>query len=269
MVSSFKEGYMKVDGYKIHYLRYGDKGPKLVLIHSMGMDAHGFDMFSDEVKDEYQILALDILGHGDSSIPETLVSIPDHAELMRRCYRQLDFVPNIIIGHSVGGMMGMVLAAEHPEELEGLVLVDIAPRESRGPRPSRPPPPEYFKDENEARRYFRQRYTGFVDEAVANRIKNALTTDEEGRLVLKPIGDAIRPSLDVNLWPYAERIEIPTVLIKGGESTSITDERIERLRRHIPGFQAVTVEGATHMVPQDKPKEFKQQVINFIESISH
>lgn len=268
MDSSFEEGYMKVDGYEIHYLRFGEKGTKLVLIHSMGMDAHGFDMFSEAVKDEYQILALDILGHGDSSIPEILVGIPDHSELMRSCYRQLDFFPNVLIGHSVGGMMGMVLAAEHPEELEGLVLVDIAPRESRGPRPRRPPPPEYFKDEKEVRRYFRQRYTGFVEEALENRIKNALTVDKEGRLVLKPIGDAIRPSLDVNLWSYAERIEIPTLLIKGGESTSITGERIERLRRHIPGFQAVTVGGATHMVPQDKPEEFKRQVINFIEGIS-
>ena len=268
MGSGSKEGYLEVDGYKVHYLRYGDEGPKLVLIHSMGMDARGFDMFSEAVKGEYQIMALDILDHGDPSTPETSVSIPEHAELMRSCIRQLDFVPNILIGHSVGGMMGMVLAAEHPEELKGLVLVDIAPRESRGPRPIRPPPPEYFKDENEARQYFRQRYTGFVEEAIENRIKNALTEDEEGRLVLKPIGAAIRPSLDVNLWPYAERIEIPTLLIKGGESTSITDDRIERLKRHILGFRVVTVEGATHMVPQDKPEEFKQHVINFVESIS-
>jgi pimeloyl-ACP methyl ester carboxylesterase len=263
-----EEGFLESGGYRIHYLLWGSKGPKLVLIHSMGMDAHGFDMFSQEIQTDYQILALDILDHGDSDTPTSPVSIVEHAEIMRDCYKQLCFEPNILIGHSVGGMMGMVLAAEHPNELSGLVLVDIAPREKRRQAPTRTPPPDFFKSTDEAREYFKTRYPGFVPEAVENRIKHALVRDEKGRLKLKPIGDAIRPSLDVNLWPFAERITIPTQLILGDESIVVTNDGVNRLKYCITDCDVVTVRGATHMVPQDKPEEFKKHILAFLKRLT-
>ena len=103
---------------------------------------------------------------------------------MRDGYRQLGFVPNVLIGHSVGGMMGMILAAEHPDEFRGLVLVDIAPF-APYKSPKRPPPPEFFHDEVEARNYIRERYPGFPPEAIENRMRHAFVVDERGRLWLK------------------------------------------------------------------------------------
>jgi pimeloyl-ACP methyl ester carboxylesterase len=94
-------------------------------------------------------LALDILDHGDSEIPSGSISLPDHTDTIRGCYRQLRFISNVLVGHSVGVMMRMILAAEYPEDLRGLVLVDIAPFEHTGRR-SRPPQPEYFRNEGEA-----------------------------------------------------------------------------------------------------------------------
>ena len=93
------------------------------------------------LKEEYQVLSLTILDHGDSDPPKGSISLPDHAEVMRGCYTQVGFSPSVLIGHSVGGMMGMVLAAEHPDEFKGLVLVDIAPFDSTGRSP-RPQPPD-------------------------------------------------------------------------------------------------------------------------------
>jgi len=261
-----RDGYLKSGGYKLHYLLWGATGPKLVLIHSMGMDAHGFDFFSQALQREYQILALDILDHGDSDTPKDPVSLSDLAEIMRDCYRQLGFEPNVLVGHSVGGMIGMVLAAEHPEELKGLVLVDIAPFEVTG-RPSRPPPPEYFNDEDEAREYFRQRYPGFTPEAVENRMKHALVKDEKDRLKLKARGDAIRPGLAVDLWLYVERMEVPTLMVLGSESTLVTKKTLERMKKVVPDLSVVTVKGATHMVPQDKPAEFEQHIRTFLKRI--
>jgi len=122
-----KEGFLKYGGYNIHHVKWGDKGHKVLLIHSMGMDGHSMDALAESLKKEYQVLSLTILDHGDSDPPKGSISLPDHAEVMRGCYAQLGFTPSVLIGHSVGGMMGMVLAAEHPDEFEGLVLVDIAP----------------------------------------------------------------------------------------------------------------------------------------------
>ncbi|MDH5201496.1 MAG: alpha/beta hydrolase [Candidatus Bathyarchaeota archaeon] len=267
MATEPKEGFLKSGGHRIHYLLWGGSGPKLVFLHSMGMDARGFDTISGALAKEYQVLALDILDHGDSDTPEEPVGLRDHAEIMQDCYRQLGFYPNVLVGHSVGGMMGMVIAAEHPEDLKGLVLVDIAPFEMTG-RPSRPPPPEHFADEEEARRYFRERYPGFTPEAVENRVRYALTRDEKGRLKLKPTGDAIRQGLATDLWPYVERMMAPTLMILGSESTLVTEETVKRMKRTLPDLKAVTVRGATHMVPQDKPEEFEGHLRTFLEGLS-
>jgi len=266
MVFEPKEGFLESYGHRIHYLLLGGSGPKLVFLHSMGMDAHGFDTVSRALADEYQILALDILDHGDSETPEEHVGLEEHAGIMRDCYRQLGFDPNVLVGHSVGGMMGMVLAAEYPEDLRALVLVDIAPFEVTG-RPSRPPPPEFFVDEDDARKYFSERYPGFTSEAVENRVEYALKRDEQGRLKLKPFGGAIRPSLAVGLWPYVERMRAPTLMILGGLSTLVNEETIERMKRTVPSLRVVTVEGATHMVPQDKPEEFVRHLREFLEEL--
>ncbi len=267
MVAEPKEGFLKSGGHRIHYLLWGGSGPKLVFLHSMGMDARGFDTISGALAGEYQVLALDILDHGDSDTPKEPVSLTDHAEIMRDCYRQLGFYPNVLVGHSVGGMMGMVLAAEHLEDLRGLVLVDIAPFEMTG-RPTRPPPPEHFADEEEARRYFRERYPGFTPEAVENRMKHALTRDEKGILKLKPTGAAIRPGLETDLWPYVERMKTPTLMILGSESTLVTEEIVKRMKRTMPDLKVVTIRGATHMVPQDKPEEFEGRLRAFLEGLS-
>ncbi len=261
-----REGYLKSSGYKIHYLQWGGSGPKLVFIHSMGVDAHSLDMLSEALQGEYQILALDILDHGDSDTPKDVVSLEEHAEIMRDCYRQLGFEPNVLVGHSVGGMMGMILAAKHPDEFNGLALVDIAPFELTG-RPTRPPPPNFFCDENEARDYFRQRYPGFTPEAVENRVKHALVKNEKGKLVLKPTGAAIRSSLAVDLWPYVERIKTPTLMVLGGESTLVTEDTLKRMEKVVPKLNIVTVEEATHMVPQDKPEEFETQIRAFLKDL--
>ena len=126
-----KEGYLKSGDHRLHYLLWGGSGPKLVFLHSMGMDAHGFDNICEALHGGYQILTLDILDHGDSDTPKDHQSLPAHSEIMRDCYRQLGFWPNVLIGHSVGGMMGMVLLLPGPV-LQGIPAEDVYPVDHQG-----------------------------------------------------------------------------------------------------------------------------------------
>jgi pimeloyl-ACP methyl ester carboxylesterase len=185
---------------------------------------------------------------------------------MRDCYRQLGYAPNVLVGHSVGGMMGIILAADHPDEYQGLVMVDIAPREGERTH-TRPPPPDHFQNQDVARAYFRERYAGFTEEAVENRVKHGLKKDDEGRLTLKSNPTTMRPSLAHDLWAYAERITTPTLIIRGGESTTVSPSVQKRMKEIVPGIEIVTVEGATHMVPQDKPEEFEAHLRSFLERV--
>jgi pimeloyl-ACP methyl ester carboxylesterase len=257
-------GKITSHGYKIDYARWGEKGPNVVIIHSMGMDAHSMDLLTEKLSDSYRILSLTILGHGDSDIPTKAPSLLEHAEIMRDCYTTLGFKPNVLIGHSIGGMMGMILAANHGEEIRGLALIDIAPFESTD-RPSRPPPPEVFANEEAAILYLKERYPSFTKAYYDNRLLHAFVKSKDGTLRLKPTGDSIRSTLATDLWPYAEKIRVPTLLIVGGSSDLVKPEAVARLRRHIPRLEAIEVIGASHMVPQDRPEEFETIVRGFIQ----
>jgi pimeloyl-ACP methyl ester carboxylesterase len=267
MMSESKEGSLKSGGYSVHYLLWGGTGPKLVFIHSMGMDAHGFEATYRALNGEYQMLGLTILDHGDSETPEASLTLPGHAEIMRDCYRQMGFEPNVLVGHSVGGMIGMILAAEHPDEFNGLVLVDIAPREGER-KYTRAPPPDHFESEDAARAYFKERYPGFTDGSVENRVKHGLKKDDQGRLTLKSTPNVMRPSLAHDLWPYAERIVTPTLIIVGSESTTVSTSVQKRMKGLISDIEIVSVERATHMVPQDRPVEFEKHLRRFLERVA-
>ena len=99
-------------------------------------------------------------------------------------------------------------------------------------------------------------------------MRHALAKDEMGRLKLKPTGAAIRLGLATDLWPYVERMRSPTLMILGSESTLVTEETVKRMKRTLPYLKVVTVQGATHMVPQDKPEEFEGHLRAFLEGLS-
>jgi pimeloyl-ACP methyl ester carboxylesterase len=261
-----KEGFLDSMGYKVHFCSWGTSGSKILLIHSMGMDGHSMDKLANSLKDKYHVLSLTILDHGDSQPLQDSMRLPNHSEIMRECYLQLNFHPSVLIGHSVGGMMGMILTAEYPDEFNGLVLVDIAPFEPSG-RPGRPAPPEYFETELDAKKWITERYPGFTDYYVENRLKYAFKR-KDGYLWLKPRGEQIR-DLGIDLWPYVKRIKNPVMLQIGIESDLVTPETRTRMDNTLPDIEIVVVEGTGHMIPQDVPDKFEELVRRFLKKIKH
>jgi pimeloyl-ACP methyl ester carboxylesterase len=260
------DGFLEVGKYRIHYARWGEKGGKIVILHSMGMDAYSMEKMCESLKGEYQILALTILAHGDSTVPQEQVTLPEHAELLRNCYRRLGFTTCILMGHSIGGRMGMILAAEHPDEVKGLLLVDIAPPDPVS-HPWSQQAPEALKDEAEAAAYLKQRYPGFAAEYIESRLRHGFIRMPGGTLKPKPTGSQTMTSYYTDLWPYVERIRVPAKLVLGSESTLVTAEKRERMAKLIPGLEVSTVKGASHMVPQDKPAEFEKEVRGFLQRL--
>lgn len=249
---------------------WGEKGHPIVILHSMGMDAHGFDTFSEAISDEYRVLAITILGHGDSDKPSRLVGLEEHTTLIHDAIIKLGFNGSVFIGHSIGGMLGMILVAKYPKDIMGLVLVDIAPFDRatmRGPRRPRPDVPDSFADEDEVITYLHERYPKFTEEAYQNRVKFAFTKDLDGLIRFKGLGDTIRPSLETDLWPFIEKIKAPTLLLIAGDGFIVTKSAIQRMRSSIPEFSTKTINGATHMIPQDKPAEFEGAVRAFLSNI--
>ena len=162
--------------------------------------------------------------------------------------------------------MGIILAAEHPDEIRGLILVDIAPPDPM-PRPWSQQAPASLTTEAETAAYLRQRYPSFTPVYIENRLKHGFMRQPDGTLKQKPTGSPNMTSYYTDLWPYVERIHVPTKLILGSESSLVTAEKRDKMKQLIVGIEVVTIKGATHMVPQDKPKEFERQVVAFLKKI--
>ncbi len=73
-----------------------------------------------------------------------------------------------------------------------------------------------------------------------------------------------RGDQSIDMWSFVKNIHVPVLLIKGGDSPTVTRERIEKMSEIIEDFTYVEVKGATHMVPQDAPKDFEKIVRRFI-----
>ena len=85
--------------------------------------------------------------------------------------------------------------------------------------------------------------------------------------MLKSRGDRVRGGLVTDLWPYVERIETPTLLLKGEQSDLVTPETWERMEQTMSDLEVVEVENTGHMIPQDVPEEFERLVRGFLEKV--
>ncbi|QMU97796.1 alpha/beta hydrolase [Microbacterium esteraromaticum] len=114
------------DGRTLSALRFGDGDPEVTLLHGAGLNAHTWDAVVLLL--DRPVIAIDLAGHGDSSWREDLDYSPavladDVAEALRAWTSR----PQVLMGHSLGGLTASIVASWHPELVHELVLVDIVP----------------------------------------------------------------------------------------------------------------------------------------------
>jgi pimeloyl-ACP methyl ester carboxylesterase len=237
----------------------------------MRQDAHAFDSFSKSILNKNRVLALDLLGHGDSDKPVKEVTLDEHTEIVRGVVKRREFSDLVLVGHSVGGYISMIYAAKHPEEVSKVVLVDIGPRDpeadlARGRR--WPEPPKSFKSKEEAMNYFRESYPSYSEEVVENRVEYGLVSSGEllrWKSDPKSLEMVSSTFMDYDFWPHIEKITVPTLLIKGAESETVSKKTLERMKKTMKDFTLVEIKGSGHQVPMECPKEFETAVKEFLQ----
>src|SRR4029077_10720463 len=105
-----------------------DRGRLLLFVHAGGGNAGLWRRHLETLGREHAALALDLPGHGRSSGVARLLTVDAYAELVVRFASALDLRPFVLVGRSMGGAIGMTIAARRPGLLAGLVLVCTAVR---------------------------------------------------------------------------------------------------------------------------------------------
>ena len=121
-------------------LAYDDVGRRdevtLVFIHGWTANRHRWDEQLNHFADRYRVISLDLRGHGDSGVTPDLYTIDGLAREVLALLDRLGVYRFVPVGHSMGGMIALSLALEHPERVERLIIVDSLGRMmySRGRR---------------------------------------------------------------------------------------------------------------------------------------
>lgn len=267
----FTEHRITVNGLEIHVVEWHPAGdadlarPPMVLLHGVTGHARSWDHIARTFRDAYRVLAVDMRGFGDShwSRDQAYESV-DLASDVTGLFAALELDNAVVVGASWGGLVGMIHAAEHPETVSKLVLVDIGC--------------EFGQTETE----IPQRAWEFADyrelEAAERSVNpypalwtlrpglHAECREQDGRLVRKhdPVYAARWPFRNITYWDYAQRLRGPVLLIRGAESFVLSPEMAEKTAGSISDCRLVEVPDAGHAVFLDNPPVFEEAVWAFL-----
>ncbi|UCE19100.1 MAG: alpha/beta hydrolase [Gemmatimonadota bacterium] len=261
-----RDGYAEVKGAKLYYEITGDGHP-LVLIHGGLMDSRMWDDQMDIFAQRYEVIRYDIRGYKDSDPPGKKFS---HVEDLYCLLRSLNIEKAYIVGLSLGGMIAIDFALEHPEMAAALIPVASGLNGY-----------QYQDAENLEPRFtaiFKAGKTEGVDKAVdlLMELPYFVPAQENSevrqrmRLMAKENYNTWSVQQDTRMWPSPPSLErlseikIPTLIIVGDHDVSDIFGVADALEAEISEAKKVIIEGAGHHVNMEKPDEFNKTVLDFL-----
>ena len=232
----------EVDGLRIAWGEAG-AGPPIVLVHGLGASGWWWERNLPALSARHRVLVVDLAGFGASRRQPFRL-----ATAGTRLGRWLEAVgagPAAVVGHSLGGYVAADLAAERPDLVERLVLVDAAALPLEGP----------------VRGHVRNLLRG------GGRSERALVRiaivdiARAGPIV---IVRAARQLLASDLSPRLAAIQAPTLVVWGEEDALIPLSRGRRLAAAIPGARFALIPGAGHAPMWERPDLFDPLVLDFL-----
>ena len=113
----------KVDNVQLHYLTAGE-GPAVLLLHGYAETSRMWRPLIPKLAEKFTVIAPDLPGIGDSSIPSDKIDMISSAERIHSLMRSLGVGKARVVGHDIGLMVAYAFAAKFPDETEKLALMD-------------------------------------------------------------------------------------------------------------------------------------------------
>lgn len=248
--------------HRMAYLEWGDaRNPRaLVCVHGLTRCGRDFDELARAMAQDYRVVCPDVAGRGDSDwLPDpSLYTIGQYVADMVALVARLDVAEVHWVGTSMGGIIGMALAANKNTPVAKLVLNDAGAVISRaalerlaqyvGLAPD-------FASLEEAESYVRMvsapfgphsdAQWRFLTEVVVRR-----NADGGYRMNYDPLlADAFRASVpagDLDLWALYDAVRCPTLVVRGEASDLLTRETSVQMAQRGPRPRIVEIPGVGH-----------------------
>lgn len=281
-MSDWTDESVVVEGHRLHAVTAGDPdAPVVVLLHGGIIDAAHvtWGEVIDPLAREYRVVALDLLGYGESDKPNAEYSIATHVGMVEGFLETLGRESVHLVGASMGGAVALGLALRSPGLVDRLVLQD-----SYGLGRELP---------NGLLSYLLARVQVVNKVSVALlRLSRGLTKASLGSIARDP--DELSPAAVDAVWAEAKRpgagkafrgfraaevtrrgyrtdftdrldgLAAPTLLVHGRHDEVFPVAWSERAAARIPDAEIAIFEDCAHWAPRERPERFVERVESFL-----
>jgi esterase len=258
---------------KLFYREYGNGAP-FIILHGLFGISDNWATFGKAIKDRYHVYIPDMRNHGRSP-HDPVFDFPSMTNDINEFIYEHGLRNPVMMGHSMGGKVAMMVALNNPELLDRLIVVDVGPRK--------------FPLNTEHLQLLNAMLSADLSVArsrsdVENQLVEKIKSKRLRQFLLKNIywksDDTLgwRLNLEVihaNLPLMFGGIESesvftsPALFIRGGLSNYIGEEDIELIRKNFPDAIIRTIASAGHWAHADAPEEFYDIVTGFLNTASH
>jgi pimeloyl-ACP methyl ester carboxylesterase len=238
----------RLNGFRMHAVHTG-AGQPVLLLHGLSGSHRWWRYTVPALRERHRVHLPEMVGFGGSRGATRQPSIPEMAGLMVRWMDALNVERTDFVGHSMGGQVGIHMAARWPERVRRLVLVSAA----GVPHPLTPVklaelgsellwPPAWGRP-------------SFL---------RTIATDA-ARAGPRTLARAVRHLMADDVRPLLPRVHVPVLLVWGARDplTPLPDGRV--MRDLLPDARLVVLEDAAHNPMADRPERFNREVLAFLD----
>jgi 2-hydroxy-6-oxonona-2,4-dienedioate hydrolase len=247
-----------VYGQNIHYFESG-QGPAVVLLHGLGATKEVWMANFGALSAKYHVYALDQLGFGHSDKPMIEYKIATWVDFLHSFMKSQNIGKATLVGNSLGGWIALDFAAQHPEMVDKLVLVDAAGLAWQGPLTVDLNPSSLAGWRTLLESLFYDKK--IVTEAFALQVFTDHLRNNDGYTIQRTVANFSQPQFEDG---RLGSIHAPTLVLWGRNDELISVSRGEKLRDGISGSKLVEFEQCGHVPQLEKPAEFNQSLLEFL-----
>lgn len=250
--------YIEIGDIKLHYRKSGNGRP-LILMHGWGCNMDTVASIERVAAETHTVYNIDFPGFGASEEPADVWGVEQYTALIEEFARKTGIDRPVLVGHSFGGRVGILMASRTP--VDKLILVDAA-----GVKPRRSMS-YYFKVysfkamKSLCRLALPRRKADAVIEKWRSRKSSAdyASASPRMRAILSKV-------VNEDLCHVMPQIMAPTLLVWGENDTATPVSDARRMERLIPGAGLVSFAGCGHYSFLDNPIQFAAVLRSFLKS---
>lgn len=255
-------------GATLAVTEYDGDGPPLVLLHGIGSRGVSWWPVVDALAANVRLYALDLRGHGASDRPAAGYLFPDYAADLAAVVDGLDLARPAVLGHSLGGLVALTWAADHPDGAAALVVEDPSLRTVPGILTA-------FDgwmalnalSVEEAAAVYRREHPDWTDADCRRRAESITAVAPAVFAELRADAAAVLAAADGRdrIAPLAA-IRCPVLLVHGDPETGgmVAPADADRLVATLPDVRLVRIPGGGHDLHRERTEAFLAAVVPFL-----